>query len=220
VRQLSKRLQTVADLCQPASRLIDIGTDHGMLPIYVLLSEKVSKAVAIDRSENALFQAARNKERYDLEENLELRLSNGLQKCSIEEGDILTISGMGGTNIIDILSTSTSLQGLKQCVVQPQTEWTELRRFFCENGWKIDQESFLQSKGHNYLTISYVPEEETLTEKEMYIGKNLPKERSSAWLRWVHSEERRFSELKKQLGERFSFDRELDWLREEIRLEY
>ena len=34
--ELSKRLQTVANAVTPGSRVADVGTDHGYVPIYLV----------------------------------------------------------------------------------------------------------------------------------------------------------------------------------------
>lgn len=40
--KLSPRLLTAASMVPPDSHVIDVGTDHAYLPIYLLLSGKVS----------------------------------------------------------------------------------------------------------------------------------------------------------------------------------
>ena len=45
---LTPRLQAAADLIDYADSVIDIGTDHGYLPIYLLKTGKVKTACAAD----------------------------------------------------------------------------------------------------------------------------------------------------------------------------
>ena len=44
---LSKRLQTVADMVESGSRVADVGTDHGFVPIYLAKTGRASHAIAI-----------------------------------------------------------------------------------------------------------------------------------------------------------------------------
>ena len=44
--KLSKRLQAVADLVKPNSRLLDVGSDHAYLPAYLVQQEKIDFAIA------------------------------------------------------------------------------------------------------------------------------------------------------------------------------
>ena len=55
--QLSKRLQYVADFITPGLVLADIGTDHGFIPIYMVLADKTPKAFAMDINEGPLERA-------------------------------------------------------------------------------------------------------------------------------------------------------------------
>ena len=46
--QLSKRLQCIADYVRPGDRIIDVGTDHAYIPIWLLLNGIVEHAAATD----------------------------------------------------------------------------------------------------------------------------------------------------------------------------
>ncbi len=44
--KLSKRLQLIADYVTAGSRVADIGSDHAMLPVYLLQIDKCPSAIA------------------------------------------------------------------------------------------------------------------------------------------------------------------------------
>ena len=46
--KLSKRLRALSDLVTEGCVLADIGTDHGYLPIYLVLTGKIKRAFAMD----------------------------------------------------------------------------------------------------------------------------------------------------------------------------
>ena len=46
--QLSDRLQAVASMVTENSRLADVGTDHGYIPIYLCEMGKIPSAIAME----------------------------------------------------------------------------------------------------------------------------------------------------------------------------
>ena len=100
--QISKRLKYVADFITPGLVLADIGTDHGFIPIYMVLDGKTPKAYAMDINEGPLERAKEHILEKKLEDKIETRLSDGLNKLSGGEAQSVLIAGMGGALIIKI----------------------------------------------------------------------------------------------------------------------
>ena len=46
--RLSKRMEALAHLVTPGSRLCDVGCDHGYLPIYLVQERIIPSAIAMD----------------------------------------------------------------------------------------------------------------------------------------------------------------------------
>ena len=46
--QLSRRLKTIADMVTEGNRLVDVGCDHGYLPVYLMSNHKIPGAIATD----------------------------------------------------------------------------------------------------------------------------------------------------------------------------
>ena len=59
--QLSRRLKAIADMVTEGNRLVDVGCDHGYLPVYLMLNHKIPGAIATDVGKGPL---ARAQERY------------------------------------------------------------------------------------------------------------------------------------------------------------
>ncbi len=57
---LSKRLQTIADLVTPGSRICDVGCDHAYLDIRLLQQETIPSALAMDVAPGPLSIAQQN----------------------------------------------------------------------------------------------------------------------------------------------------------------
>jgi tRNA A22 N-methylase len=78
VRKLGERLQAVADFAAGCEIVIDIGTDHGYLPIYLVTEKLVSRAIATDIMPGPLMHARKNVARYGLSNEINLVQCPGL----------------------------------------------------------------------------------------------------------------------------------------------
>ena len=102
--QLSERMQAVASMVTENNRLADVGTDHGYIPIYLCETGKIPSALAMDVKEGPLLHARRNIELHHLQERIQTRLSDGVQKLEKDEADSVVIAGMGGMLVRKISS--------------------------------------------------------------------------------------------------------------------
>ena len=190
--QLSARLKTVASLTDGSRCLADVGTDHGYIPIYLLLQNKIEKAIAMDINKGPLLRAREHIQRYDLEEKIETRLSDGLSSLREEEADTVVIAGMGGALIIRILTEGCQvLKGVSTLVLQPQSEIESVRRFLHEKGYVIKDEKMVQEDGKYYpmMRVTHGQQESWKPEEYRY-GKLLIEEGSSVFLEYLKKEER------------------------------
>ena len=76
--KLSKRLERIASFVQPGSRVADIGTDHGYVPIWLVQKGVCPSALAMDVRKGPLERAEEHVEEVGLSGKIELRLSDGL----------------------------------------------------------------------------------------------------------------------------------------------
>ena len=102
--KLSKRMKAVASMVTPGHILADIGTDHGKLPISLLLAGRLASAVGSHIGAGPLDHAARNAADHGV--TLSLRLAPGLDAVRADECDTVSIAGMGGQTIADILAAA------------------------------------------------------------------------------------------------------------------
>jgi len=98
--KLSKRLKAICDLIPENSDVIDIGTDHGYVPIY-LTKIKKCKCTATDISEKSLLKAKNNAEK--AKTKIEFICTDGLNNLKLKD-EIIIISGMGTKTILKILN--------------------------------------------------------------------------------------------------------------------
>ena len=101
--ELSKRLQAVAGFVSEGNRLVDVGTDHGYIPIYLVKTGKIPSAIAMDVKKGPLSRAEEHIGQAGLDAYIECRLSDGLRGLKPGEGESLLLAGMGGNLMIRIL---------------------------------------------------------------------------------------------------------------------
>ena len=149
---LSNRLRVCAQMVAPGSRVADIGTDHGYLPIWLLHNGIASHVIACDLREQPLASARQNAARFGTE-GIEFRLSDGLAEIAPDEADTIVCAGMGGDLIAMILDAAPWLRD--ECytlILQPQSAAPALRRYLTQNGFGIREEALLQ-EGRFYYTV-------------------------------------------------------------------
>lgn len=172
--QLQPRLALLAALVPPGSRLADVGTDHGYLPVYLLQQGRIPSAIAADIGAEPLEHARRTAGEYNVT-GLELRLCDGLAAIHPDEVDTVAIAGMGGETIIHILENAPwTKDGSHELLLQPMTRAADLRRWLSVNGYTFTSERLVRDKGYLYPVLcvrggSCPP----LTEKQLLCGVKL-----------------------------------------------
>ena len=120
---LDKRLSLCASFVRDGVKIADIGTDHAYLPIWLLQSGKIEKALACDINEGPLQCGKADVLRYNLSDKITLRLSDGLKNVCEHEADDIIIAGMGGELIAKILSECSWVKNKeKRFILQPMTK--------------------------------------------------------------------------------------------------
>ena len=185
---LSKRLWTVSSLVTEGSRLADIGTDHGYVPVCLVEEGRIPSAIAMDVNPGPLQRAREHIRQHALEDRIQTRLSDGLEALGKDEADTILIAGMGGALCVRILSARPALHcEAKELVLQPQSELMAVRRYLEGAGWRIIQEKMVFEDGKYYQMMRCSPGEMTLSDAEAKYGPCLMQERPEEWtgyLRW------------------------------------
>ena len=92
--QLSLRLSAIAGLVTRGYRLVDVGCDHGYLPVSLYLDGKIPGAIAMDVRKGPLSRAQEHISQYGLDAYIETRLSDGLEALKPGEGETLVFVGL------------------------------------------------------------------------------------------------------------------------------
>ena len=165
---ISKRLKTIASLVTLQKKVIDIGTDHAYLPIYLYLNNITKNITASDISPQVLEISLNNLQKYNLEKKINLIKSDGFRNV---DGifDIAVITGMGTYTIINILNTKNIPDTL---IIQSNNDYYLLRKHLNYLGYKIENEIALYENKHYYIIIKFIKEKEFLTDEELLFGKS------------------------------------------------
>lgn len=210
--QLSLRLSAIADMVTTGNRLVDVGCDHGYLPVYLIQQKKIPSAIAMDVRKGPLSRAKEHIRQYGLEEYIQARLSDGLENLKAGEGDTLVIAGMGGPLMERILTDGQSVRNsFSEMILQPQSDIPHFRRFIQSQGFQIVEEKMVEEEGKFYPMMRVVrtcPEgdgnENLVSEAAPYtleeaFGKFLLKEHNPVLYRYLLREERIRADILKQL---------------------
>ncbi len=172
---LSERMLRTAGFVSRGNRTADVGCDHAYTSIYLVEQGIAPRVIAMDVNAGPLARAKENVKKFGMEDRIMLRLSDGLEKLVPGEADTVLIAGMGGPLMERILSTyPETVAGVKELVLQPQSEIAEFRRFVQSIGFRITEEDMLCEEG-KYYTILRAEHggDEQWTEEEYLYGKRL-----------------------------------------------
>ncbi len=153
MQELHPRLKAVADMVEPGRVVADIGTDHAYLPAYLLLNGISPYVIACDIGEKPLQNAAETVAIYHLAGKIDLRVSDGLANVRPEEYGAVTVCGMGGTLIAEILEKA-ALPADVQLALQPMTHAEDVRAWLCRNGFVIRREVCVRDAGRVYCCMA------------------------------------------------------------------
>ena len=155
--ELSKRLQAVADLVSNGLIVADVGTDHGYIPIYLVQTEKASKAFAMDVNKGPLLRAQEHIAECELADKIETRLSDGVKALKVGECDAVVIAGMGGALTVKILEDGEPIfRSLTEFVLQPQSELHKVREYLVSHGYRIIAEDMVMEEGKYYPMMKVI----------------------------------------------------------------
>lgn len=152
MQNLSSRLQAVADMVTQGARLVDVGCDHGYIPVYLIANNRIESAIACDINRGPLASCIALVEDMGLEDRIECVLSDGLAAIDGDSVDDIVIAGMGGELIADILDRCPYARD-KHIILNPMTHPELARRWLYDNGYKIDNDIIVSDNGHHYSVL-------------------------------------------------------------------
>jgi tRNA (adenine22-N1)-methyltransferase len=202
-KNLSERLMKVASFVEKNTILADIGSDHAYLPCYLVHNGVITQAIAGEVVKGPFESAQKQVKSEGLEQNINVRLGNGLAVIKEEDHvQTITIAGMGGPLIASILEAGKEkLTTAETLILQPNVHAKAIREWAIKEQWKIDQEAILEEHDKIYEVLVLKKGLMELTEQELLVGPQLMREKSDVfrkkWLNDVFEWQRIVDQLNK-----------------------
>lgn len=190
--KLSKRLQTIADRVTPGSRTADIGSDHALLPVYLVQSGRVPSAIAGELNLGPYQAACKAAASAGLTAAISVRQGDGLSVLRPGETDTVTIAGMGGSLMAEILEAGRlagKLEGVRELVLQPNVGEEFVRRWLVQHGWTLQGETILEEDGRFYEVLHALKSSSAAAENNALYDPsflNKPVSETELWTGWLY----------------------------------
>ena len=151
--KLSPRLKVIASFVELGDVVIDVGTDHGYLPVWLIKNNICHRAIATDINEKPLSKAVDSAEKYNVSEKIKFVHTDGLSAVDDNAGNTITVAGMGGETIISILQNVAWIKDPSiKLILQPMTKTEELYMWLDKNDFHIDNEKLVMDE-HKIYTV-------------------------------------------------------------------
>jgi len=165
---ISNRLKSLAGLVVNTDKVIDVGSDHCLLSIYLVKNNIVDSLISSDINQNALSGGLKNIRKYKVEDKINIVLGDGISMID-ENIDTAVIAGMGINTIIKILSHK-NIKHLNKLIIQSTGDYFLLRNFIVTKRYYISHEAVIYDKGKYYINIVFTRGKKRYSIKELRFG--------------------------------------------------
>lgn len=168
----SKRLLAIAKAIaqhKQGTILADIGTDHAYLPCFLYDQGVIEKAYACDVTEGPLASSKQTIIANHMEGKIIPLLGNGLDPIVNEDVGMISICGMGGMLMIEILDAHNEMHD-HRFFLQANNGLAELRAYLAGHHFCIIDEDLVEDAHHIYEYMVVEKGEMVLDEDDLLFG--------------------------------------------------
>lgn len=169
---LDNRLSACAEMVSGMGTVVDVGTDHGYLPVFLVSHGICRRAVAADINQGPLQSAKEHISSAGLDGAIQTVLSDGLDGISRDDVSDVVIAGMGGELIAEIIERCGWLHDGVNLILQPMTKIAQLRSRLWEMGFEILREkACFEGFFYTVILAKYTGKKREYSLLDTYIGK-------------------------------------------------
>ena len=187
---LSKRLLHIANLVSKDKVVYDVGSDHGLLPCFLVLNNICPKAYAVDNKIGPLNRTKEAILKYHLDGKVIPILSDGLNDVK-DDVDIITIAGMGYYTVMDIFKDK-DLNRYHSIIVQINKDVDKLRKFISDNHYTILNEVVLKDDKYYQIVVFNTKYHDCYSQLEIDYGPILLKNRETIFIDYLKDLKERY----------------------------
>lgn len=180
---MNKRIEKIAEMVKKSAVVADIGTDHALLPILLVINKKAEKVYACDNKKGPLESAIHNIQTHHLEDSIIPILSDGFEKVP-DDAKTAVIAGMGYYTVESILRNGEKrLPAFQQIIIEVNDNTVLLRKWISDHQYTIDDEILIEDHGHSYIAVSFTANHgKKLSEEEIYLGPILTQKKDAGYI--------------------------------------
>lgn len=200
----SKRIQTLCSLLKPTTTFADVGCDHGYCSEYMLKNGLCEFAFLSDISKGSLEKATSLLKEFVQKGKAKGVLGDGFFGVPKDTKEVL-IAGMGGEEIVAILSNERYGFMPELFLFQPMLNPDKLRAYILENGGFIERDYTFLADGKFYDVIvgrkrEAGEEKQSYNAWEIEFGRDNLIERGEAFLKRIARKKRDIEGFLKREG--------------------
>ena len=166
-----KRLMEIINIIDSGKNVIDVGTDHGLVPLYLAKNEISNDILATDISAPSL-KKLEEKLDENLSKTIKTKVTDGFKDIEKKDNQVAIIAGMGGNTIIEIIDQSLEFaKNLDYMVLESNIATERLRGYLNKNSFEITRDFLTYEHGKYYdiLKAKY-GKKQNLTLSDIYYG--------------------------------------------------
>lgn len=178
------RIEAICSFINDNDLVVDVGCDQ--VEVGILLSKRNIKSIASDTSEKVVASAKEKINKLNLNDYINLRVSDGLNNIKEGEANTLILAGMGSHTILDILK-NTNLR-FNKIITISNNYHDILRDEMNKLNYIVSDELIVYENNKYYNLIVFKEGKRKYTEKELLLGLNqLDKEMYDKYLNYLKS---------------------------------